>query len=363
VATASSSTPESRLRQRFARQWPIAIAGLIVTVVLCVATMRLVGPSYSAKASVVLTPPPTASTATTTGNPNPYLNMNGMQGLADIFSLAMTSSSSRTTLQKAGFVGSYTVARDTTSDGPIVTVTTKAKTPEQALADLRLVLYMSGPQLTRMQVGQVADNKDLATASVVSRDTQANPSRKSQIRALAVALVVGLLGTALAVSVVDMLTQRRRARRGYGRPVRRLRTAPAPGEAPAGSALALFSARIRGRLSLLIGSITRNGRGRNRKADGPEGSPESSDSGDSGDSDDSPDSAKPPAARARARRRPRPGPAPDIPEVPGHSADAPPTGAEQRPGHRADAPPTGAGQRSASGRGHRAGVAAGRTSR
>ena len=37
MATASSSTPESRLRQRFVRQWPIAVACLIGTVVLCVA--------------------------------------------------------------------------------------------------------------------------------------------------------------------------------------------------------------------------------------------------------------------------------------------------------------------------------------
>jgi hypothetical protein len=335
VATASASTPESRLRQRFARQWPIAIAGLIGTVVLCVATMRLVGPSYSAKASLVLTPPPTAPTSTTTGNPNPYLQLNGLQGLTDIFSLAMTSSSSRATLQKAGFVGSYTVARDTTSDGPIVTVMTKAATPEGALADLRMVLDMAGPQLTRVQAGQVPDNKDLATTTVVSRDTQASPSRKSQIRALAVALVVGLLGTALAVSVVDTLTQRRRARKGNGRSVRRLRTAPAPGEARAGSGLAMPSARIR------------------RKTDGSGDSPDSLDSENLGDSADSAESPvvrvherKSPVVRARARRR-RPGPASDIPEVPGHSADSPPTGAEQRPSHRADAPPTRAGQRPA----------------
>jgi hypothetical protein len=337
------------LRQRFARQWPIAIAGLIATVVLCVATMRLVGPSYSAKASLVLTPPPTAPTATTTGNLNPYLQLNGMQGLADVFSLAMTSSSARATLQKAGFIGLYTVARDTTSDGPIVTVATKAKTPEGALADLRMVLSMAGPQLARLQASQVPDNKNLATTTVVSRDTQASASRKSQIRALAVALVVGLLGTALAVSTVDMVMQRRRARKGYGRSVRRLRTAPAPGEARAGSALASFSVLTGRRRGLLRRSSTGNAHGRKKEGDESAGpAAGSKDSNDSPDSADSADSAKSPVARARARRRPRPGPTQDIPEV---------------PGHRADSPPTGAGQRPATDRGHRAGVAAGRSSR
>jgi hypothetical protein len=321
VAIASASTPESRLRQRFARQWPIAIAGLIATVVLCAATMRLVGPSYSAKASLVLTPPPTAPTATTTGNPNPYLQLNGLGGLADIFSLAMTSSSSHATLQKEGFVGSYTVARDTLSDGPIVIVTAKAKTPERALADLGMVLKMAGPQLRAVQANQVPDTKNLASTTVVARDTQASASRKSQIRALAIALVVGLVGTVLAVSVVDMIAQRRRARKGYGRSVRRLESAPAPGEARAGS-----------------------GQGRT-KTDASGDSPDSEDPGDSAYS------AKSSVARARARRRPRLGSAPDIPEVSGHRADSPPTGAEQRPSHRPDAPPTGAGQRPASGRG------------
>jgi hypothetical protein len=294
VATASSSTPESRLRQRFRRQWPVAVAGLIATVVLCAAALHKVGPSYTAKASLVVTPPPAAATATTTGNPNPYLQLNGLQGLADVFSLAMTSSASRAALVKEGFVGSYTVARDTTSDGPIVAITTKAKTPEGALADLRMVLNMAGPQLTRVQAAQVPDNKDLATTSVVSSDTQAGASRKSQIRALAVALVVGLLGTALAVSVVDTFRQRRRAKKGSGRTVRRLRTAPAPGEARAGSARPSFSARIR------------------RKTDGSGQTPDTSetpDTADSADSEnpgDSADSAKSPGARARARRRRRP---------------------------------------------------------
>lgn len=293
MATASSSVPESRLRQRFARQWPIAIAGLIATVVLCAATMRLVGPSYSAKASLVLTPPPTAPTATTTGNPNPYLQLNGLGGLADIFSLAMTSSSAHASLQKAGFVGSYTVARDTLSDGPIVIVTAKAKTPQGALADLGMVLKMAGPQLRAVQANQVPDIKNLATTTVVARDTQASPSRKSQIRALAVALVVGLVGTVLAVSVVDMVVQRRRARKGYGRTVQRLRAAPAPGEARAGSALALFSGRIR------------------RKTDGSGESPDSADSPEAEKENPggSADPAKSPVARARARRRRRPRPA------------------------------------------------------
>ena len=266
MATASSSTPESRLRQRFVRQWPIAVAGLIGTVVLCVATLRLVPPSYSTKADVLLTPPPTAPTLGTTGNPNPYMQLGGLQPLADVVSRTMMSGATLSALQKAGLVGSYTVIRDATTDGPIVTVTTKAATPAAALNDLRLVLNMTGPQLNRLQIAEgVADNYRV-TATAVSRDTQASASRKSQIRGLAVALVIGLLGTALAVSVVDRLRQRRSAPESSGRSVRRLTAAPAPGDARAGGALASFSVRT-GRRGLLRRSSTGNAHGRKKEGD------------------------------------------------------------------------------------------------
>jgi len=67
------------------------------------------------------------------------MQLNGLQPLADIVSRAMMSSSSLAALDKAGLNGSYTVARDTTTDGPVITVVTKADTPAAALTDLRLV--------------------------------------------------------------------------------------------------------------------------------------------------------------------------------------------------------------------------------
>lgn len=307
MATAMSSTPEIRLLRRFVRQWPIAVAGVIATVVLCAATLRLVPPSYSTKASLLLTPPPTAPTATATGNPNPYMQLGGLQPLADIVSRTMMSSSSLTALRKAGLVGSYTAVRDTTTDGPLVTVTTTAKTPQAALTDLRLVLNLAGPQLNSLQANQDVTSKNRVSTIVVARDTHASASRKSQIRALLVALVVGLVGTALAVSVVDLLTQRRRASKRSGRTVRRLTAAPAPVEAQAGSAGASFFARTVWRPGLRIRSTTGNGH------NGAPAAEEPAAPAMAGAPADSADPAVHPAARAR--RRPLPGLAPDVPEA------------------------------------------------
>jgi capsular polysaccharide biosynthesis protein len=308
VATAISSTPEIRLLRRFRRQWPIAVAGVIATVVLCAATLHIVPPTYTTKASLLLTPPPTPASVSTTGNPNPYMQLGGLQPLADIVSRAMMSSSSLATLRKAGLDGSYTVARDTTTDGPIVTVTTKAKTPAAALTDMRLVLNLAGPQLNNLQANQGVVDKNRVTTTVVARDTQAGTSRKSQIRALVVALVAGLVGTALAVSVVDLLMQRRRKPKQAGRAIRRLTTAPAPGQARADAAPSSFSARAMLRPGHLVRAMTRNG---HAGAAAPDGSsaPATADTAiGSGESAVEPS--------VRARRRPLPGRASDVPEAP-----------------------------------------------
>ena len=306
MATAISSTPEIRLLRRFRRQWPIAVTGLIATVVLCAATLHLVPPSYTTKASLLLTPPPTPASVSTTGNPNPYMQLGGLQPLADIVSRAMMSSSSLAVLRKAGLDGSYTVARDTTTDGPIVTVTTKAKTPAAALTDMRLVLNLAGPQLNTLQANQGVVDKNRVTTTVVARDTQASPSRKSQIRALVVALVAGLVGTALAVSVVDLLMQRRRKPKQAGRAVRRLSPAPAPAEARADNAPSSFSARAMLRPGHLVRSMTRNGHGGTTAPD--EASATADTAAGSAESTVEPS--------VRARRRPLPGRAPDVPEAP-----------------------------------------------
>lgn len=305
MANAISSTPEIRLLRRFVRQWPIAVVGVIATVVLCAATLRLVPPSYSTKASLLLTPPPTAPTATTTGNPNPYMQLGGLQPLADVVSRSMMSSSSLSTLRNHGLDGSYTVARDTTTDGPIVTVTTKAKTPAAALKDLQLVINLAGPQLNSLQANEGVTSKNRVTTVAVARDTQAGASRKSQIRALVVALVGGLVITALAVSIVDLLTQRRRSSKQSGRTVRPLATAPATAEAEAESATASTSGRAMWRPRVLGRTIVGNGSG--------DLEDEPAASAPNGDSADTSERAVQPAFRAR--RRPLPGLGPDVPDA------------------------------------------------
>jgi hypothetical protein len=218
--TIASSAPETRLRQRFIRRWPIGFVGIVATVALCLAAFSFVPPTFTATADVLLVPPPTSPTATATGNANPYITLGGMQPLADVVARAVTSSATLAQLRRQGLTGSYTVIRDANTDGPILTVTTKDKNAVATLADLSLVLATAQPQLDRLQSQQLVSRKDRVTATVVARDSAANASRKSQIRALVVAVVAGVVGTALVVSAADTLL----IRLGNRRKIRRERS-------------------------------------------------------------------------------------------------------------------------------------------
>ena len=66
--------------------------------------------------------------------------------------------------------------------------------------------------LDQLQAGQAIPAKDRVTLRVVSQDTVASASHKSQIRSLIVAAVAGLLATGLGVCLLDVLVLRRRDR-------------------------------------------------------------------------------------------------------------------------------------------------------
>jgi hypothetical protein len=237
VATASSSA-EIRLLQRFQRHWLVTLLGLLATILLSVAALQLVPARYTAKADLLLTPPQANPAATANGNPNPYIQLGGLQPLADVVSRTMMSGSMRTRLHAKGVTSSYTVVRDTTTDGPILTVTTSAKSGAAALNDLKLILAAGQPELSRLQAAESVPTRDQVTIATVAADTVAGLSRKSQIRATLVAVVGGLVGTALAVSVLDMIQVRRRARSLRSRPVAAAASAtpPTPSAAPATAA-------------------------------------------------------------------------------------------------------------------------------
>ena len=223
-----------------ARRWYATAFGLALTAALCFAALSAIAPTYEVKADVLFMPPKDVVHA----GGNPYLALGDLSAFADVASRTLSSQQSVQQLQSKGATGAYTVALDATAAGPVVLVTVDAPTPTEALATLRIVL----DQLPRT-VAQVQTANGIAPASqigstVITRDDQANASRKSQLRALIVALFAGLVMTFFGTSLLDGYLARRRGRGALpaqapeqgsavgGTGVKNVRPAPAPQPAP-----------------------------------------------------------------------------------------------------------------------------------
>ncbi|MDQ2839109.1 MAG: hypothetical protein M3Y42_17855 [Actinomycetota bacterium] len=197
------------MRQR----WYFTIAGLLVTLVLCGLASTAVAVKYEAKAQILVLPP-----KTTVGNGgNPYLALGGLQAAADVLARAMSDAQTYAKLRGEGITGTYTVARDLTTSGPVLLVAADNSTPALALATLRGILAQAAPRLTDLQDALTVPDSTRLTSNVFTQDNAAAAQRKSQIRAILVAFAAGIFATVLLVSAGDSMLTRRSRRRA--RPV------------------------------------------------------------------------------------------------------------------------------------------------
>lgn len=194
------------MRQR----WYFTIAGLLVTLALCGLASTAVPVKYQAKAQILVLPP-----KTTVGNGgNPYLALGGLQAAADVLARAMSDAQTYAKLRGEGITGTYTVARDLTTSGPVLLVAADNSTPDSALATLQGILAQAAPRLTELQDALTVPDSTRLTSDVFTQDKVATAQRKSQIRAILVAFAAGIFATVLLVSAGDSMLTRRARRRG-----------------------------------------------------------------------------------------------------------------------------------------------------
>ena len=191
------------------RRWYLTIVGLTATAGLCFAAMSLVPPSYGATGSIVLLPP--ASSVVAGGNP--YLQLGGLDQVVAVLVRSLGSQASMEAVAASVPNGSYEVAPDYATSGPILVITADNKSPEATLATLNDVIDMASPSLAALQESVGIAPASRITAHVLTSDNQPEVSRKAQIRALIVAAGIGLLGSALVIALVDSWMLRRRAGR------------------------------------------------------------------------------------------------------------------------------------------------------
>ena len=191
------------------RRWYLTLLGALGTIVLCFASINAFPPTYEASTSIVLLPPKT----TVEDGGNPYLQLSDLKQAVDVMTRALTSQSAVQATTATAPDGTYEVLPDYATNGPIFIITAGDRTPKSTLATLKVVTDMVDPTLVSLQDALGIAPKSQITASVLTSDTTPSAVRKTQIRALIVAVGVGVVGTALLVALADSLLLRRRARR------------------------------------------------------------------------------------------------------------------------------------------------------
>jgi hypothetical protein len=196
----------SDLRAALLRRWYLLVIGGLVTGGLCLAAAQRFPVVYAASASVVLLPP--ASAVGDTGNP--YLALGGLDTAAGVVAHALSDSATTRHLADRGVDEPFTVQPDIAVGGPVLLVTAEGRTPRQALRSLSLVLREVPDVLVRLQTSVGTPEKSMITQEVITRDTAPSPVRKQTIRAVILALAIGVAGTVMLAALVDGLFARLR---------------------------------------------------------------------------------------------------------------------------------------------------------
>jgi len=195
------------------QRWYFTLIGLLITVTLCGLAALAVPVKYQAKAQILVLPP---HTSVGTGG-NPYLALGGLQAASDVLARAMSDGKTFQLLRSEGITGTYTVARDLTTSGPILLVAADDSTPEGALSTLNGILAQAAPRLAALQDDLNVPQNTRLTSNVFTQDTAASTQRKSQIRAVLVGFAGGVFLTIMLVSAADSVLTRRRRRRAAAR--------------------------------------------------------------------------------------------------------------------------------------------------
>lgn len=195
------------------RRWYIAVIGLLGTTALCVAVWSVVPPTYGTKASVVLLPPPVSVPE----DGNPYLQLGGLNQAVDVLARALNSQQSAQDLNRR-FPGSeYTISRDFTTSGPILSIEVDAKDSVEASNTLQAIIDEVPSTLAALQTDLSIGSTAQISSRVLTHDLEPEAGYTAKLRTLIAVAAAGILATSFAVALVDSWLNRRDRRRASRR--------------------------------------------------------------------------------------------------------------------------------------------------
>ena len=192
------------------RRWILTAFLLLLTSAAAVATwVKLPGP-YSSVSMVTLVPSQQASKLN--GN-NPYMSYGGSESVAgDIILRQTMDPATVVALAQRGYTGSFTIADDPNTSGPILDITVTGSSKAVVENTLRGVTKEVQLKLAALQQNLLPANR--ITSIVVSFQTNAKLEVSKKARDIVLVVGLGLVLTYAIPQIVD--GQRRRRRGGDG---------------------------------------------------------------------------------------------------------------------------------------------------
>lgn len=190
------------------RRWYLVALSVILAGGVGYGLTRVVPPSYSAEAEVLLLPPDT----TVGRDGNPYLSLGGLTPAGDVLAKALSDPTTATRLRPLGATADYVVELDSDTPAPLVMVTVEGKTSAATMTTLDVVLdAIPGTLLDVQRAAKVPANAYISSTPI-TRTQEPTTSIKPMLRAVIVAGGGVLVLCLLLTAAIDALLRRPRSR-------------------------------------------------------------------------------------------------------------------------------------------------------
>lgn len=198
-------------------RWYIVIPGLILALAVGVVTWQSVAPVYERSAWVLLLP---GRGTIPEGASNPYLFLGGLSPAADVLVRATSSQRVLHDVTSTHPTSDLDVRRDPTTPGPVIQLTVRAETDQEAQDVLLVMLNRTTETLDTLQNEQDTRPQDRITVSTLAQDEVGTVNQRSRLlSSVGAAGAISLLAILLASAIEGL--SKRSTRRAKPRLLRR----------------------------------------------------------------------------------------------------------------------------------------------
>lgn len=191
------------------RRWYLAVVGILLTGVLGWSASAFVAPSYTARGLVLMLP---SKNAVGPGG-NPFLGLGGLDLPARVVVAYYTSAPAQEAIAEVTPGATVTVSMEESTRGPVIAIDVSADTEASAIEALDFVAGSIPETLARLQDEVNAKGNARLRSRPLALDESAAVDSSGPMRALILAVGMGLAMTAVLIYAIDGIILRRRLAR------------------------------------------------------------------------------------------------------------------------------------------------------